>query len=116
MKFILRLLVGAAAIFGVAYLTDGALLSVDEFWPTAVLAAAVLGVVNAVVRPIAKLLAFPITFITLGLFSLVINAGMLYIVAAVVPGFDTVGFLQTVVAALVIAIITGVGGKLIEKD
>jgi putative membrane protein len=116
MKFILRLLVAAAAIFGVAYLTGGSLLSIDAFWPTAVIAAAVLGIANAVIKPIVKVLAFPITFLTLGLFALVINAGMLYLVAALVPGFETVGFLETVVAALIIAIVTGVAGKMLEKD
>jgi putative membrane protein len=116
MKFILRMLVAAAAIFGVAYLTGGALLSVDEFWPTAVIAAVVLGIANAVIKPIVHVLAFPITLLTLGLFALVINAAMLYLVAAIVPGFETVGFLQTVLAALIIAIVTGVIGKMIEKD
>ncbi|MDZ4167077.1 MAG: phage holin family protein [Coriobacteriia bacterium] len=116
MKFILRILVAAAAIFGVAYLTGGSLLTVDEFWPTAVIAALVLGIANAVIKPIVHVLAFPITFLTLGLFALVINAGMLYLVAAIVPGFDTVGFFQTVLAALLIAIVTGVVGKMLEKD
>lgn len=116
MKFILRVVIAAATIFGVAYLTGGALLSVDKFWPTAVIAALVLGIVNAIIKPIVHVLAFPITFLTLGLFALIINAGMLYLVAAVVPGFDTVGFLQTVVAAILIAIVTGVAGKMLEKD
>lgn len=116
MKFILRMLVSAAAIFGVAYLSNQALLTVDEFWPSAVIAAVVLAVVNAVVRPIAKALALPITLLTLGLFSLVINAGMLYLVAALVSGVHTTGFFNTVLAALIISIVNAVASSLIDKE
>jgi len=116
MKFLLRMLISAGAIFGVAYLTGGGLLSVDRFWPTAVIAAVVLGIVNAVIKPVVSVLAFPVTFLTLGLFALVINAAMLYIVAWLVPGFETVGFLQTVLASIIIAIVSGAGGKLVDRD
>jgi len=116
MRFILRLLITAATIFGVAYLSEGRLVAVDSFWPTAVLAALVLGLANAIVKPIVKLLTLPITCLTLGLFLLVINAGMLYLVDWVVPGFRTVGFLPTVLASLVIAFISGIGSKLVDRD
>ena len=92
MKFLLRMLVSAAAIFGVAYLSDGWLLQVDSFWPAAVIAALVLALVNAIVKPIVHLLSLPVTILTLGLFSLVISALMLYLVAAVVDGVHTTGF------------------------
>lgn len=116
MKFILRMLITAATIFGAAYLTDQWLISVDAFWPTAVIAALVLGVANAIIRPIVKVLAFPITFLTLGLFGLVINAAMLYIVEWLVPGFQTQGFLRTVLAAIVISVVTGIGSKIVDRD
>ncbi len=115
MKFILRMLVSAAALFGVAYLTGGALLQVDTFWPAAVIAAVVLAVVNALIKPVVHFLAFPVTVLSLGLFSLVISALMLYIVAAVVPGIETTGFLQTVVASIIISIVSAVGGKLVDS-
>lgn len=114
-KFLLRMAVSAAAIFGVAYLTNGWLLQVDSFWPAAVIAAVVLGLANAIIKPIVSLLALPITLLTLGLFSLIINAGMLYLVAAVVPGVHTTGFLQTVLASIVISIASSVAGALIGK-
>jgi len=114
-KFLLRMVVSAAAIFGVAYLSGGALLQVDSFWPAAVIAAVVLALVNAFIKPIVGLLSLPITLLTLGLFSLVINAGMLYLVAYFVNGVNTTGFLQTVVAALIIAIVTSVGTSLLDK-
>lgn len=116
MKFIVRMLVSAAAIFGVAYLSDQALLTVDEFWPSAVIAAVVLAVANAVVRPIAQVLSLPITVLTLGLFLLVINAGMLYLAAAVVPGVHTAGFLNTILAAFIISIVNVVASSLMDGD
>lgn len=116
MKFLLRMLISAVAIFGVAYLSNGWLLEVEEFWPDAVLAALVLAVVNAVVKPVVHILSLPVTVLTLGLFSLVISALMLYLVAAVVPGVHTTGFVQTVLAALIIAAVTSIGSSLIEKD
>jgi len=114
MKFILRMLISAAALFGVAYLSGQALLQVDNFWPAAVIAAVVLAFANAIIKPIVKLFALPITILTLGLFSLVINAGILYLVAALVDGVHTTGFLQTIIASVLIAIVSGVGSKLIE--
>lgn len=114
MRFVMRMLVSAAAVFGVAYLSGGALLQVDAFWPAAVYAALVLAVVNAVVKPVVQVLAFPVTILTLGLFALVVNAFMLYIVDWVVPGVSTTGFWQTVVASLLISVVSSVAGKLIE--
>ena len=116
MRFVLRMLIEAAAIFGIAYISEGALLAPMEFWPTALVAAVVLALVNALIKPIVKLLALPVTVLTLGLFGLVINAAMLYIVDWVVPGFDTVGFPQTIIAALVLAVVGAVAGKLLDKD
>lgn len=116
MKFVLRMLVSAATIFGVAYLSNGSLLAVDSFWPSAVLAALVLALANAVVRPIVNVLAFPLTVFTFGLFSLVVNAGMIYLVAILVPGVSTVGFLNTVLAALIIALVNVVLSSLIDTD
>src|SRR5476649_2045846 len=59
----------------------------------AVVAAAVLGTVNAVIRPILQFLAMPISCLTLGLFGFVINAFTFWLVGYVVPGFNVVGFL-----------------------
>lgn len=116
MKFVLRMLISAAAIFGVAYLSGGWLLDVDAFWPSAVIAALLLAVVNAVIKPVVHVLSLPVTILTLGLFALVINALMLYLVAGLVPGVTTTGFVQTVLAALTISIVTSVGTSLLDKE
>lgn len=115
MKLIVRLLISAAVIFGVAYLSDGSLLQVDGF-VAALWAAVVLGLVNVIIKPIVKLISLPVTVLTLGVFSLVINMLMLYLVAWIVPGLGTVGLWQTFVAALIIAIVTSVLTKLVERD
>lgn len=120
MRFLLRLLISAGVIFGVAYLSDGALLQLTgdprQQLVTALIAAVVLTVVNIVVKPVVHLFSLPVTILTLGLFSLVINAFMLYIVDWVVPGFSLVGFWRTVIAALVMGIATGILIKLFEGD
>jgi putative membrane protein len=67
-----------------------------------ILAALLLGLVNAIVRPIAILLTLPITLLTLGLFLLVINAAMVGLVAAVLPGFHVRGFGTALLAAIVV--------------
>jgi putative membrane protein len=110
------MLITAAAIFGVAYLSGGELVSVDQFWPTAVVAALVLGLANAIIKPIVHVFTFPITLLTLGLFSFVISAAMLYLVEWVVPGFATTGFWQTLVAAIIISVVSGIGSKLVDRD
>lgn len=109
MRLLARWFIAAAVIFSVAYFSDGALLKVADPW-TAVWAALALGVANVVVRPLVQLLTLPFTLLTLGLFLLVVNALMLYLVDWVVPGFETVGFWRTVLAALIISVATSILG------
>jgi len=103
-KLIVRLLIMAGVIFGVATLLPN-LVEVTGF-QAALLAAVVLALVNAFIRPIVLIFTLPINFMTLGLFSLVVNALMLYIVAYTVDGFLIVGFWQAIVAALLISIVS----------
>jgi putative membrane protein len=80
---------------------------------TLVLAGLLLGVVNAVVRPIAVILTFPFTVLTIGLFLLVVNAMMLGLVAALLPGFHINGFWAAFFAALIVSITGWIGSLLI---
>ncbi len=75
-------------------------------WLTLAIAAAVLGLLNAIVRPVLWFITLPITVITLGLFLLVLNAIMLELTAWLVPGFDIDGFGWAVVGALVLSVIS----------
>jgi putative membrane protein len=72
-------------------------------WGVAVIAALVLGLVNATLGFVLKILTFPIILLTFGLFSFVVNAAMLLLVAFLVPGFRIAGFWPALLAALVLA-------------
>ncbi|MCL2189082.1 MAG: phage holin family protein [Defluviitaleaceae bacterium] len=72
---------------------------------TALAAALVLGLVNIIVKPIMHLISLPITILTLGLFSLVINALMLLLASALVPGFVISGFWTAFFAAVVLSVL-----------
>jgi putative membrane protein len=75
-------------------------------WVSLAIAAAVLGLLNAIVRPILWFLTLPITILTLGLFLLVLNAIMLELTAWLVPGFAIDGFGWAIVGALVLSIVS----------
>jgi putative membrane protein len=81
-----------------------------------VIAALLFGFVNAIIRPVILLLTLPLTILTLGLFILVVNALMLMIVAAVVPGFTLGGFWTAFWAAIFIAIVSFITNRLIGRS
>jgi putative membrane protein len=82
----------------------------------AIIAAAVLGLVNACIRPILLILTLPINFLTLGLFTFVINAMMLGLAAWVVPGFQVESLFSGIALAIVVAIIHGLATALLGDD
>ena len=104
--FILRAVIAAFGLWLAEELIDG--VSVDAA-STLLLAGLLLGVVNAFIRPIAIVLTFPITLVTLGLFLLVVNSGMLALVAWMLPGFAIAGFGSALLAALVVGLTGWVG-------
>jgi putative membrane protein len=75
-------------------------------WMTLAIAAAVLGLLNAIVRPVLFVLTLPLTVVTLGLFLLVLNAIMLELTAWLVPGFDVDGFGWAIVGAIVLTLVS----------
>lgn len=103
MKLLLRWIINTLALLLVANV-------VPHFsyrsWVSLAIAAAVLGLLNAIVRPVLWFLTLPITVITLGLFLLVLNAIMLELTAWLVPGFDIQGFGWAIVGALVLSIVS----------
>jgi putative membrane protein len=80
---------------------------------TLVLAGLLLGVVNAIVRPILFILTLPLTIVTLGLFLLVLNAGMVALVAWILPGFHLGGFGAALLTWLIVWVTSWVGSELI---
>jgi putative membrane protein len=109
--FILRALITAIGLWIATRWVSG--IRIDD--PTTlVLAGVLLGVVNAVVRPIAVVLTFPITILTLGFFLLVVNTGMIALVAAILPGFHIWGgFWSAFLTALIVGITSWLGSWLI---
>lgn len=77
-----------------------------------ILAALLLGVINAVIKPLVLILTLPITVVTLGLFLLVINAGMLGLVARLLAGFTIDGFWTAVGASLIVSICSGIAAAI----
>jgi len=91
-------------------------ISGDSVWDRfkiAFLAGLLLGLFNLLIKPIVKLLSLPINILTLGLFNIVINAGMLWIVDLIIKGLDVEGFWGYVLSSLVISIISIVVSKII---
>jgi putative membrane protein len=104
--FLMRMGANAIAILLVGYLLPS-LISVDGAM-AALAAAFVLGLVNAVVRPLFVILTLPITVVTLGIFLLVINGLLLWMVSAIVPGFHVSGFFGAVVGSVLLSLVSGV--------
>jgi putative membrane protein len=103
LTLIARWILNAAALLLVAYLYPG--VHVESFW-TAVWAALVLGLINAVIRPILVILTLPVTLLTLGLFLFVINAFLFWLVAEIVKGFQVDGFLAALIGSVLYSLIT----------
>ena len=101
--FLLRWSMNLLALVVAASLIDGIKI---QSLGMGILAAGILGVVNAVIRPVVLILTLPINLLTLGLFTLVINAFMLKIVADLVPGFVIETFRAAFWGALVISIVS----------
>lgn len=84
-----------------SYLLEG--IRIDGLWPLPV-AAAILGIINRLLKPLVLLVTLPINILTIGLFTLVINAAMLFLASLLVPGFDVEGFGAAFFGALIVGI------------
>ena len=102
MNFLVLWLVSGLAIIITAYLLPG--VRVAGFF-AALVTALVLGLINAFIRPVLILLTLPLNILTLGLFTLVINALLIMLAAAIVPGFSVQGFWWALLFGLVLAVI-----------
>lgn len=107
---LIRLLIIAAGL----WLADTLVPGVRASGPAALIWAAVaLGVVNAVIRPVVVLLTLPITLLSLGGFLLVINAGMLGLVAWMLDGFAVEGFFSALIGSLVVTVTAWIGNSFV---
>lgn len=118
MTVILRLIINAAALWATARFIDG--IQYTGSWPGLVGLAAVFGVVNTFIRPVLRFFSFPITILTLGLFTLVINAFMLMLTAWIAVrlgiGFVVNGFGTAFVGALCVSLLSMLLGAVLITD
>ena len=112
-KFIVRALFGILGLWlasryvpGVHFSDNGSL----------VVAAVLLGIVNAFVRPVVVVLTLPLTIVTLGLFLLIVNAAMIGLVAMMLSGFQVRGLIPGVEAAIITGICAWIGGMILRDD
>ena len=105
MGLIVRLLLNGLAVFLAAQLIPG--IEVKGFG-TALFAALILGIVNTFIRPVLVFFTLPISLLTLGLFTLVINALLFWLVGSLVTGFEVHGFLRAFFGAIIVSIISWV--------
>ncbi len=110
MGFLIRMAITALGLWLADTLIAGMSIEHDA---TLVIAALLLGFVNAVIRPIVIVLTFPITLVTLGLFLWVVNAAMIGLVAAMLSGFEVHGLGAALLAALVVSFTGWVGNSFI---
>lgn len=104
MHLLIRLIVNAIAFYCIAKYVPG--FNHDITAGTAIIAALVFGVVNAIIRPILLLITLPINLITLGLFTIVINALMFWLTVVLVPGFTVAGFVPALEGAIIMMIVS----------
>jgi len=109
--FVLRWLANGVAIYLTTRIVPG--ISVPDFLG-ALVAALVLGIVNAVIRPVVLLITLPLNILTLGLFTLLVNTLMLYLVAAMTP-LHISGFWSAFLGALVISVISVILTRILPR-
>jgi len=111
-RFLLRAVFAALGLWLASRVVPG--VSINNMG-TLIVAALLLGLVNAFVRPVIVVLTFPVTLITLGLFLLVVNAAMIGLVAMLLGGFSVHGLVPGVLAAIVTGVVSWIGHALFRE-
>ena len=113
MGFLIRIFVVAAVSFALAHILGG--VHVTDFW-TAMIFALVLALLNMFVRPLLILLTLPVTFVTLGLFLLVVNTLVVLLASKIVDGFSIDNFWWALLFSIILSIITSAIDKKEKED
>jgi putative membrane protein len=114
MGIIVRILINAVALLVTAWLVPG--ITFNGNWLTLVLAGALFGLFNLIVRPIVVFLSIPALILTLGLFYFVMNGLLLWLASLVLPGYKVDGLLAGILGSLVIAIVNWLFGFVFASD
>lgn len=110
MYLLARWFVSALALLLAAYLVPG--IEIAGFY-SALVVALILGLINAIIRPVLIILTLPITLLTLGLFTLIINALLFWFVSLFVRGFTVHGFTAAFMGALVISVVSWIMNRFV---
>ncbi len=113
MYVIIQLLINALAFYITAYIVPGFIIS---GWQTLLVMSVVWGILTLLIRPILLILTLPITIVTLGLFTFVINAVLLLILSSIVPGFIVTGFGTALIAAIVLSVVNIFLSSLVSRE
>lgn len=103
MNMLMRIIINSVVAFGLSYILSG--ISIDSFW-TAIILAVVLGILNAIVKPLLVIITFPITLVTFGLFLFVINALIIILADKLLDGFQTKNFWWALLFGLLLSIVS----------
>jgi putative membrane protein len=115
MKLLIRLLINAAALWVAAQLV--ASVELTSVWWEVLIVAAVFGLVNAVIRPIVRILSLPLLIVTLGLFTIIINTLLLYLVAWLTGDWLSLGdFWGAVLASIIISLVSWLLSMFLSDD
>ena len=110
LRLLLKLAITALALLAIAKFVPG--ITVSGWYP-AIIAALILSIVNVTLKPVLAILTLPLTLMTLGLFSFVLNAGLFWFVGSFVDGFDVAGFVPALVGAFLLSLISWFVHKLL---
>lgn len=106
MNFLIRLVINAIVFYLIATYMPGFSIHSGNVAVTVLLAALIFGIVNAIIRPIVLLLTLPINVLTLGLFTIIVNALMFWLTIYLVPGFSVAGFIPALEGSIVMMIVS----------
>lgn len=113
LNFFLTWVLSAISLWITAYIVPG--LTITS-WQAAAVGVVVMGLVNAIVKPILILFTLPLTLLTLGLFLLVINAFSLLLVGYFTPGFQVAGFIPALLGSIVLSLVSGLINQVLDRN
>lgn len=113
MNILMRIIVNSIVAFALSYILSG--IAIDSFW-TAIILAVVLGILNAILKPLLVIITFPITIITFGLFLFVINALMILLADKLLDGFQVKNFWWALLFGLLLSLVSSLFYSEKKKD
>jgi putative membrane protein len=113
MSIIIQIIISALAVYFTAWLLPG--VSIENF-PSAIIVAIVLGLLNVFLKPILQIVSLPITILTLGFFLLIINAFIIILASYLVGSFHVDNFWWALVFSIIVSVVIGIMEGLIDKN